>query len=244
MTTKKVTKKKAPNSGKTAVSGRKVSKKPWSKVKWVCVGIDSSYYSISIGGIAKTKDGKIRAAAVARRWDRKTDYFKRLHDAAMVHELLHELFAALKVEPDLDEVYIVHEEPVAISHFQKGASQVVKQQMEIGGALLGGILRWGWKNVWQIQAQQWQKPVAEALGITTHHTKWNPTKKEGKFRAKEWIEKFHPKWDGHWPDIISHGKLGMIPRPDSSKARGQQSDDRYEALAMASFMRGELKKDG
>lgn len=239
-------KKKRPNSAKIQVSGKKLKKKSikrsWSRVEWVCVGIDSSYYSISLGGIAKTRDGKIRAAAVTKRWDRQTDYFTRLLDAAKIHELMHELFLTLKVEAELHEVYIVHEEPVAISHFQKGASQVIKQQMEIGGALLGGILRWGWKNVWQIQAQQWQKPVAEALGITTHHTKWNPTKKEGKFRAKEWIEKFHPKWDGHWPDIIEHSKLGMIPRPDSSKARGKQSDDRYEALAMANFMRLELKK--
>lgn len=212
-------------------------------MEWVCVGIDSSYYSISAGGIAKTKDGKIRVAAVARRWDRNTDYWKRIEEAAKGHELLHELFAALKIEPNLDEVYIVHEEPVAISHFRKGASQVAKQQMEIGGALLGGLLRWGWKNLWQIQAQQWQKPVADDLGITTHHTKWNPTKKEGKFRAKDWIKEFHPKWDGHWPDLISHNKLGLIVKPETSRAQGVQSDDRYEALAMANFMRLELKKE-
>jgi hypothetical protein len=235
-----VKKKKRPNSGKSPVPG----KKPWSRVEWVCVGIDTSYYSISMGGIAKTKDGKIRVGAVARRWNRQTDYFKRIEEAAKSHEIMQELFAAMKIEPNLDEVYIVHEEPAAMSHIQKGASGVIKQQIEIGGAMLGGILRWGWKNVWQIQAQKWQAPVAADLGITTHYSKWNPTKKEGKFRAKEWIEKFHPKWDGHWPDLISNSKLGLIPRPDSSKARGTQSDDRYEALAMAHFMRLELKKNG
>jgi len=241
-----IKKKKPTKSAKLAVSKkktRKLSKKPWSRVKWVCVGIDSSYYSISIGGIAKTKDGKIRAAAVAKRWTKDDHYFKRLEDAAMVHHLMMELFQIMKVEPQLDEVFIVHEEPAAISHIQKGASGVVKQQIEIGGAMLGGLLRWGWKEIWQIPATKWQAVIAKDLGITAHHSKWNPTKKEGKFRAKEWVEKFHPKWDGHWPDIIRHSKLGMIPRPDTSKARGEQSDDRYEALAIAYFMRMELKKD-
>lgn len=239
-------KKKTPNSAKVRVPERKLKKKrvkkPWSRVEWVCVGIDTSLYGISVGGIAKTKDGKIRVGAVARRWDRNVDYWDKMKSAAMSHEVLHDLFAEMKLECNLDEVYIVIEESAAIGHLQRGASKALKQQIEIGGAVIGGILRWGWVNLWQIQAQQWQKPVAEDLGITTHHTKWNPTKKEGKFRAKEWIEKFHPKWDGHWPDIIKHSKLGNIPRPDDSKARGFQSDDRYEALAMAHFQRLELKK--
>lgn len=237
-----VKKKKSPKFSQK----RRVSKKGgrrWSRVQWVCVGIDTSYYGISMGGIAKTEDGKIRTGAVSRRWTRETHYFDRLAEASKSHEIMQELFATMKIEVNLDEVFIAQEEPAAISHMQKGASQVIKQQLEISGALLGGLLRWGWKNIWQIQAQQWQKYVATDLGITTHHTKWNPTKKEGKFRAKEWIEKFHPTWDGHWPDIISNSKLGMIPRPDSSTAKGIQSDDRYEALAMANFMRKELKKE-
>ena len=222
---------------------KKVSGRPWSRVKWVCVGVDTSLSSISIGGIAKTTDGKIRAAAVAKRWDRGVDYLAKIEQAAKGHEIVHELFIALKVEPNLDEVHIVIEEPVSIGHLQRSHSMHMKQQIEIEGSFLGSILRWGWKDVWQIQAQQWQKYVASDLGITTHHSRWNPTKKEGKFRAKEWIEKFHPKWDGKWPDLISHSKLGLIPRPDSSKARGQQSDDRYEAIAMAHFRRQELKSE-
>ncbi len=238
-------KKPRPNSGKNPVPGKKVAKKkksgrPWSRVKQVCIGVDTSLYSISLAGIAETKNGETRAGAIAKRWEKTDDYFTKINDAAHGETLLHDLFLHMKIEPELDQVYISIEEPVSIGHLQRSHSMHMKQQIEIEGALLGSMFRWGWKQVWQIQAQQWQSVVAADLGITTHHSKWNPTKREGKFRAKDWIKQFHPEWDGEWPDIIQHSKRGMIPRPGDSKARGQQSDDRYEALAMAEFQRRQI----
>ena len=96
------------------------------------------------------------------------------------------------------------------------------------------------------------KLVAEELN-TTGRAKWNtsPTLPEGyrptpnaigKYRAQQWIEKFHPEWDGHWPDLVYHGKLGLISRPETSKAQGRQSDDRYEAFGIAYWMLKELEE--
>lgn len=199
--------------------------------------------SISLGGIAKTHDGKIRTGAVTKRWQKNTDYFIRMSDAAKAHDIVHDLLAEMKVMADLDEIHFAIEEAVAIGYLQRAKnSSWAKQQIQISGAFLGGLLRWGYKDITEIQAQQWQALVAADLGITTHHTKWNPTKKEGKFRAKEWIERFHPKWDGHWEDLINDSKLGLIARPEGRKAQAVQSDDRYEALAAAWWMRQELKE--
>lgn len=206
----------------------------------MAVGIDCSLASVSLGGISKTH-GKIRAKATAKRWRKDVDYFTRLRDVSKSHDLIHDLLAELRVMPELDQIFIAIEEPVAMGHMQRNQGNSIKQQIEINGALLGGLLRWGFPHIYQIQANQWRKVVADDLGITTHHTKWNPNG-EGKFRAKEWVKKFHPKWDGQWDDLIRSSKHGLIPRPEKSIAKAEQSDDRYEALAMAQWARLNLAK--
>lgn len=233
----KVVKKKRPNSAKSPVSGGKTR---WSRVEWVAVGVDISVSSVSLAGIAKTSSGKIRSAkAISCRWQKEVDYLERMKQAAKAHDLMHELFMAMKVEPELHQVNIAIEESVAIGHLQRGVSMHVKQQLEICGAFMGGLLRYGWQYLYQIQWQQWAKLVAEDLGITTHHTKWNPDKHVGKYRAQQWVEQFHPKWDGHWPDLVYSSKHGLVERGDS-KAKGKQSDDRYEALGIMNWMRKEI----
>lgn len=237
-------KKKRPNSPKVRVPGevKKKSGRQYRRVEWVCIGADVSMSSISLGGIALTRDGKIRTGAVTRRWQKNTDYFTRLSDAAKAHDIVHDLFIEMRVQAELDEIHFAVEEAVAIGYLKRAQSAWVKQQLQISGAFLGGLVRYGYKDIREIQAQQWQALVAADLGITTHHTKWNPDKKTGKFRAKQWIVKFHAKWDGGWPDLINDAKLGLIARPEGRKAQAVQSDDRYEALAMAAWMREELRR--
>lgn len=238
-------KKKSPNFTKVAVSGDSSKKKPYRTVKWIAVGADVSMSSISLGGIAKTSEGKIRTGAVTTRWPKNTDYFKRMVDAAKAHDIVHELFIEMRIQAEIEEIHFAVEEAVAIGYLQRASnSSWAKQQIQISGAFLGGLLRYGYKDIREIQAQQWQALVAADLGITTHHSKWNPTKKEGKFRAREWVEQFHPAWDGRWPDLIADAKLGLIPKPEGRKQQPKQSDDRYEALAMAWWMRQEMKHGG
>lgn len=237
--TKPVAKKKRKTIPKVPPTGG------YRSVEWVAIGGDISMSSIALAGTAVLKNGKRRKArAVIERWERGTDYFERMEAASRAERAVHELFSALKVMPELNQVYIALEEPWAFGMVRGGQSNALKQQAQISGAFIGGLLRWGWKQVFEIQANYWRKLVADDLGITIHHTKWNPTKTEGKFRAKEWVEKFHPNWDGHWPDLISHTKKGLIPRPEGSRAKAVQSDDRYEAFAMMQWMCNEIKTGG
>jgi len=234
-----------PVRAKAKKKQKATSTSKFRSVEWVAIGGDISMTSISLAGTALLRDGKKRRPkAVALRWERGTDYFKRMTEAAKAHDLMHELFIELKIMPEADQVYIALEEPFSWGHVKGGQSNALKQQAQISGAFMGGLLRWGWQNIFEIQANQWRKLVADDLGITIHHTKWNPGGKgsnQGKYRAQEWVEKFHPKWDGHWPDLIVHSKRGLIPRPDDSNAKGKQSDDRYEALAIMKWMEREIR---
>jgi hypothetical protein len=269
----KPTKKKRPEFPKSAVSGRKpglkrpavaddrAPKDKWKKATAVYIGGDISLTSISLGGLSTTTDGKLRVGAISRRWTRDVDYFVRLKEAAMAHELVLDLLAELKVLAEMTEISFAIEEAVPIGMLQRSskgqkqgaAGAWMKQQIQISGAFLGGLVRWGYNDIAEIQSNQWRSMVAHDLGITTHASKWNSDeflalpdgfhaspKNVGKFRARQWVVQFHPKWDGKWPDIIS-SKDGQVPRPSTSKAAGIQSDDRYEALAMAEWLRRDVK---
>jgi hypothetical protein len=258
----KVLKKKSPGIRKTAVSGKKKTGKRWSSVEWVCIGGDISPSSLSLAGLARTKDGKLRSGSISVRWPKEVDYFGRMAKLAKAHDFIHDVIATLKVLPELNEIAIAIEEAVPIGMLQRGTKGKksgatgawMKQQIQISGAFIGGLLRYGYKDIYEIQANQWRALVAKDLGITTHASKWNTqdvlklpdgyhakSNTVGKYRAQQWVEEFHPKWDGKWPDIIASSH-GQISRPPTSKAQGVQADDRYEAYAIAEWLRRELKK--
>jgi hypothetical protein len=261
-------KKKSPEIRKRAVPGIKrpavaddrSPKDKWKKAEIVWVGGDISMSSISLAGIARTTEGKIRTGAISKRWTKDTDYFVRVGEAAKAHEFVLDLLEELKVMAELKEISFAIEEAVAIGYLQRAQSAWVKQQLQISGSFLGGLLRWGYSDIMEIQANQWRSMVAhdlaEKLGadFTTHKSKWSTedflslppgfhagSKNIGKYRAQQWVQQFHPKWDGHWPDIVKT-KDGQVPRPSTSKAAGEQSDDRYEALAMAEWLRRDLRR--
>lgn len=224
------------------------------KVDWMAVGIDTSMYSISGAAVCMQKGRLSRVRTHSIRWEKGTDYFKRMRDAAKASDFMHDLIGPM-YGPELHEVFIAIEEPVSYGHLQRHQSQSVKQQIQIQGALMGGLLRWGWENIYEIQANQWRKIVADDLGITIHKSKygtldflgmpagWKIAKGAiGKFRSKQWVNEFHEDWDGEWPDLIQHTKLGPIPKPENSNAAAFQPDDRYDALAMMEWMKREVER--
>jgi len=263
----KAVKKKRPNLVRSPVPVKKkkalppVDTRKWKRIEWCAIGADVSMATISLAGIAKLKSGDIKGAAVAVRWERGEDYIVRMRQAAKAHEIVHDLFSKLKIMPELDEVYFALEEPFPLGMVKQMESNALKQQAQISGAFFGGLLRWGWNHIYEISANSWRKIVADDIaagisdGFSIHHTKWNSRdflplpegyrandKTVGKYRAQFWVEKFHPEWDGKWPDLISHSKRGLIPRPEGSNAQGVQSDDRYEAFAMAKWMQNEIER--
>ncbi|SRR5580765_521512 len=245
---------KKPVPGKIPVKKARIPFPKSTRVEWVAIGIDTSTYSISGAAIAMQIGELTPVRTHTIRWEKGTDYFKRMRDASMAHDFIHELLGPF-VGPKDEEVFIAIEEPVSYGHLQRMQSQSVKQQIQIQGSLMGGLLRWGWQNIFEIQSNQWRKIIADDLGITTHKSKYQseeflPLPKGyhvaptavGKFRSKQWVEQEHPDWDGKWPDLISHNKLGVIAKPETSKAASFQPDDRYDALAMMDWMRRELDK--
>jgi hypothetical protein len=196
------------------------------------------------------------------RWEREDHYFDRISEANAVRDLVWQLQSQLKIAPELENVFIAQEEPWPmglVGRVSKQQSQTLKQQAEISGAFLAGLLKFGFQNVFQINNVQWRQIVAQDLGITIHHSKWNPKDaalaaelqcrpdKIGKFRAKQWALGDYHVWASgkarneipEWPDLIER-KSGLIPRPEDSKARAVQPDDRYDALAIMEWLRREL----
>lgn len=219
---------------------------------WMLCGFDVSMSSIAGAAITydKITDKHKGPTFVIKRWSKEDHYFDRLKFAAMAHELVLDLQSQLSIGMAVDEVFISQEEPFPPhgKFMAGGASGFLKQQAEISGAFLGGLLRYGYRELWQMGNMTWRKVIADDLGITTHHTKWKSPelaqkynaipKDSGKFRAKQWSsiwskENGKFQWEiPDWPDIIESSKLGKIPRPEDSKAKAIQPDDRYDALAI------------
>jgi hypothetical protein len=224
-----------------------------AKKSLMIVGFDISMSSIAGAAIAYDRMFKEfkGPAFVSHRWQKDTHYFDRILNSGLGANFILNLQAELKgVFCELEDVWIAVEEPWPLGMVKQMESHTLKQQAEISGAFLLGLLRWGFKNVFQINSIQWRKIVADDLGITTHHSKWrdpslcktfncNP-RDSGKFRSKQWAL-MHARYDvPDWPDIIE-SKNGKIPRPENSQAKAMQPDDCYDALAIMEWMRQEYE---
>lgn len=190
------------------------------------------------------------------------DYFERLKFVASAKDLMFDLTSALNVFLPLEDIYICQEEPFpAHTGFTKrGGGQSLKQQAEISGAFLGGLVKWGYTNIVQVSNQHWRQNVAaqisESTGedVTIYPQKWKSgalasrfgckPDDSGKFRVVQWA---HDVWE---PWIAQQGGIEIpqfphmitrdgrkIPKPEDSKAKPFQPDDCYDALAIADWLR-------
>jgi hypothetical protein len=204
-------------------------------------------------------------AFLMRRFGPDDDYFSRLDIVANAHDLIHDLTADLGILLNMDEIWIAQEEPfpAAGSFMKRGISNNLKQQAEMSGAFLGGLVRYGYRNIFQIGNHQWRQVVAHGLTdlgthgeITIHHSKWRNAElalqvnckpaDSGKFRAWQWAHEVFEPWivqqGGNPVPEFTHmiqSSKGKIPKPEKSKAKVFQPDDRYDALAIMDWMRAE-----
>src|SRR5215471_2468318 len=218
---------------------------------WAVMGFDVSMSSIAGAGIGydATLKRMVGPNFIYMRWEKDDEYFARLAEASNAQLLVEGILNEMKLMLNLNEVFIAEEEPWPLGMARGGLSSFMKQQAEISGAFLGGLVRWGYTNISQMNSIRWRQEVARDLGITTHHSKWRSPElalrfnckpsDSGKFRAKEWAladpgYAFMHVFENEipdWPDIIN-SKDGKIPRPDGSVAKAVQPDDRYDALAV------------
>jgi hypothetical protein len=198
---------------------------------WMVAGFDVSMSSIS--GAAMMYDGlldKIRGPAlVERRWEKDVHYFDRLNIASRAEILIHDLMSGLRgAVIDLDQLFIAVEEPWPFGIVKKAESGWLKQQAQIQGVFIGGLIRYGWKNVYEVNAQSWKKVVADELGVKVG------VSKEFKWVVKQWaIDTYGVE---EFPDLIKHNTRGLIPRPEKSKAKAVQPADVYDALGLMTWM--------
>jgi hypothetical protein len=215
------------------------------------IGADLSLHSLALAGLAWDEVLKkhVGPKFIYIMWNKNDSYFDRLRQLSKA-DYIYMMCAELNIIIDPQQIYIAQEEPwpFGMANRGKGQSQTLKQQAELSGAFLAGLLRMGFNNIYQIHNTWWRKIVADDLGITTHHTKWGKGL-EGKMRCKEWALKLNddnywrsifPNEIPVWPDLIADTKNGgRMPQPETSKAKPVQPDDRYQALPMALWMKQE-----
>lgn len=234
---------------------------------WMVCGFDTSLSSIAGAAFAYDAVLKKFKGPVFKtvRWQKEDDYFSRLKSAVKSHDLIFDLQGLLKVNMEPDEIFIAQEEPWPAhgSFTGRNISTTLKQQAEISGAFLGGLVYWGYTNVAQISSTRWRMVVAADLGITIHHSKWKSPDialkyncrpaDSGKFRSKEWAldvwnqenqtQSVFPGVIPDLPDIIERPE-GKVLRPEGSKAKAVQPADEYDSLAIAWAFFMELKESG
>jgi hypothetical protein len=226
----------------TALRDRHVDSRAW-------IGIDLSLNALAMAGLGWDSVLKkyVGPCFVSVQWHKQDHYFTRLHDLSLVQNRISTLMYDMKMFINLENIYIAQEEPwpLGLASRSVGQSQTLKQQAEMSGALLAGLLRYGYRNIFQINAAWWKKIVADDLGITIHYSKWGKGL-QGKMRPKEWAlagnhgwgsRKWHNEFPNKvpvWPDLIADSKNGgRKPKPENSRAKPLQPDDRYQALPMA-----------
>jgi len=222
---------------------QKVKEKPKSKVSTVFkyhknlveasatvwMGFDISTYSIA--GCAQSYDPITDKTFGPRwsitRWNKEDhshwDKLKVLVSAyTFVHELQN-LLGAGGIVRRLENLHIgVEELPARMLN-----SRTYREQAELTGAFVGGLLKWGFPNVHSVNVASWRSLVAFDLDI--------PIKEVDKFKTKEWAKEVYGA--PNWPDLIRTNKKGLIPKPKGSNAKPSQSCDRYDATAIMTSIR-------
>lgn len=201
----------------------------------VAIGVDTSMSSIACAGIMWDGTlGKIQGPVWSiHRWNTDDWYYKRMREAACSHNFILDLLAQFKAPVDLDEVHVGVEE-ISFGYITKGKSSYIKQQMQIQSCFLGGLLRFGYSNVYEVNVKSWRSLVAYDLEMKQNadFTKWT---------VKEWAKEVYPEIPD-WPDLIN-SKGGKVPRPKSSVAKAVQPDDRFDTTGIMSWVWQEAHKN-
>lgn len=204
-----------------------------AKPTWVVVGVDISLTSMS--GAMMMYDGlldRMRGPSVhAVRWERDVDFFSRMDQAARSANFILDLMSGIGgVIAHPDQMFIGVEEPWPAGIVKRAESGWLRQQAQIQGAFISGLVRFGYRNVYEVNAQSWRALVAHELGMKVN-------REFDKWTVKEWAIDAYSLPD--LPDLIDNRKRGLIPKPPTSKAKPRQPDDIYDACGIMAWMERE-----
>lgn len=197
---------------------------------WAVAGIDISMATIS--GAMLIYDSvldKMRGPGVfSVRWEKPVHFLDRLGQASRAHDFMLDLMhAAAPITLPTQNVWIGVEEPWPAGIVKRAESMWLRQQAQIQGAFMGGLARYGFTHVYEVNAQNWRKRVADDLGVKVNRD-------FTKFIVKEWAMDAYGIEDR--PDLIRHNTRGLIAKPDTSKAKPVQPDDIYDACGLLAWM--------
>lgn len=196
---------------------------------WASVGIDISLSSIS--GAMTVYDAlmdELKGPGLHQvRWERPVHFLDRLAQATQAGNFVLDLLSeTCSASIPLDRFWIGVEEAWPAGIVKKADSRWLRQQAQVQGAFMGGLRKYGYTKVEEVNAQLWKNPIREETGIG-RPDKWD---------VKKWaLESFAVP---DFPDLIKHGTRGLIPKPDTSRAKPVQPDDRYDALGILEYMDG------
>jgi len=204
-------------------------KKKERKPTLVVVGVDCSMSSIA--ACASMWDGTLQKNRGPtwniKRWKKDDPYWNRMKYAAKAHDFILDTVSQMKGAIfDLNEIFIGIEEPWGFGEISSGRHGFLKQQAQIQGAFFGGLIRWGYPNIFEVSIPAWQGMVAADFDMKR-------SKKDGwdKWIVKQWVKEVYADVPD-WPDLIYDSKIGLKPKPKTSVAKAKQPDDRYDATAI------------
>jgi hypothetical protein len=213
----------------------KVVKRTPKKVSNLVIGVDLSFHTVALAacGYDAVMRRVIGPSFLRLTSTPSTPYFEKMGAVTRPEELFFALQRALgSGTVELRNIHICIEEPfpMGLIHAKKFQSSVLKQQCQISGAFLGGLLRYGYINIEEVNNSTWRKPIADSEGISLRDL--------DKWAVKEWALKAFPGIPV-LPDLIRRSE-GLIPRPENSKAKAVQPDDVYDAIGIMAYQANKL----
>lgn len=205
---------------------KKAFKKKPAKPAVTAIGIDIS--PACMAGCIKVYDPTLNRLYGPgwhiKRWPKGTPEIQKLGEVAKGHDFLFELMGTIPygIIRDFTTIHLAIENvPPKAMNAQRQA-----QQLQIIGAFVGGLARYGYQNIHLVTPRAWQAYISADFDMKANKdwTKWH---------VKNWcIEVYDaPKWK----DLIYNSKLGLIPKPKGSKAMPVQPDDRYDACGIMEY---------
>lgn len=192
----------------------------------IYIGFDISLSSIA--GCAKADDFVLNdilgPAWSVTRWNKEVSHWEKLKQLSNAHEFIFQLENKLKsFTRELSDFHIgVEELPARVMN-----SARYREQAELNGAFIGGLLKYGYTKVYSVNVKSWQSMVAADLEMKA-------SKQAGfdKFKVAEWVEEVYGK---KWKPLIRTSK-GLVPKPKESKAKAEQPDDRVDACGIMEWV--------
>lgn len=215
-----------------------------TRTSWAAVGIDTSMTACSVVGVAYDgmTDKIVGPFHSEIRWMPEDGYFKRLGEAAKGYELVLDVVRGAWVL-DSSRIFIACEEPIFYGAVKAQTGAWIKQQCEVAGAFKGGLVRYGFRNIYEINNSQWHATLRkdgvefERAERGTSQSEKAAVRHRNKFKVKDWaIQAFGLP---ELPDLVKSKSGAKIPRPAEgfgAKAKPEQPSDVYDAAACAAWI--------